>query len=336
MFHRRQASFAGARGGRRKACLNDGLSRKTIERTNLIIYTHLDVECVCYFIYLKIFMIESFNFKLIKSGKEIETYDYRTKNILRGYHVKTKKSKKEEMSKKEMQEIVEAWGDENEIAEIHRKQTARTAFSIARTRNQIRRLANSNHHLNSFLTLTFDRLMPNLADTNKLFNLFVKRMVRKEPNFQYIAVNEFQGDFYFRTGERKPEGGSVHYHLLCNFGCSETTDERRKEWERRFAKKYWRNGFIKIEPIEHVTNMGAYFCKYLSKDMFDKRMFGKKKFFCSQTLSKPIEMTGNKARKFFNDYVKSTTPVFVKQFFNIYAGKVDYTAYSLTNDVSLS
>lgn len=289
-------------------------------------------------------MIELYDFKLIKSGKEIEVYHYTNKKILRGYkrHAREKENKKEvvtEQEKIEWAELVETWGDEEEKTKIRAKQSQvqeeqilKTKFSISRTRTNIRRLTNANPHLNQFLTLTFEKSMPHLEPANNLFHLFIKRITRAYPDFQYIAVNEFQKDTYF-DGRIKPEGGSVHYHLLCNLGPKDTSTENLFHWERKFATKYWQNGFVKIKEVRQVTNMGAYFCKYLGKDMFDKRMFRKKKFFCSQTLDKPVEMTGDKALSFFNKYVKSITPIFEKTFTSEYTGTVDYSAYSLGEDV---
>lgn len=297
-------------------------------------------------------MIELYDFKVIICGKEIETYRYKDKKILRGFTKKKRieeaeaeatepseqksEQKKEEISPEDWAEIVEEWGCEEEKEKLHKeqaeakeRQTQKAHSSICRTRTNIRRLVNANPHLNQFLTLTFANSMPDLKKANQLFDRAIKRIVWAYPEFQYIAVNEFQGDFYFRTGERKPEGGSVHYHLLCNLGPKDTSKDKLFMWERKFAIKYWRNGFVKIKPVQQVTNMGAYFCKYLSKDMFDKRMFRKKKFFCSRTLQRPIELTGDKAISFFNRFVGSTKPIFEKTFKSEYTGEVEYSAYTL-------
>ena len=289
-------------------------------------------------------MIELYDFKLIKSGREIEVYNYRDKKILRGYQRRERisqvKDKQEEIEATEWAELVEEWGDEQEKTKLHTEQTKvreaqtlKTKFSISRTRTNIRRLTNANPHLNKFLTLTFAQAMPELAPANYIFNQAMKRIIRAHPNYEYIAVNEFQKDVDFH-GNIKPLGGSVHYHLLCNLPTFENmTTEKQFAWERRFAVRYWQQGFVKIKEVSQVTNMGAYFCKYLGKDMLDKRMFRKKKFFCSQTLNKPIELIGDKALSFFNKYVKSKTPIFEKTFSSEYAGLIDYSAYSLGEDV---
>ncbi len=298
-------------------------------------------------------MIELYDFKLIISGRDVEIYRYKDKKILKGYERRRRKAREEiestgieeknELSPEEWAEIVEEWGCEEEKEKLHREQAEakkeqqqKTKFSICRTRTAIRRLVNANPHLNQFLTLTFGFSMPTLEKANHLFHLFIMRMTKAFPGFQYICVNEFQGDRNFRTGELKPEGGSVHYHLLCNFGPKDTSKEAVFAWERKFAVKWWRNGFVKIVPVQQVTNLGAYFCKYLSKDMFDKRMFGKKKFFCSRSLQRPIELTGDKALRFFERYVQSSTPVFEKTFSSEYTGEVNYAAYSLKEEMPVT
>jgi len=286
-------------------------------------------------------MIELYDFKLIKSGKEIEVYVYKTKKILKGYTRKKNcteeqkiliKEKQAQAKQKEVEymELVEEWGCEQEVADLHQTQNQKTTFSISRTRTNIRRLTNANPHLRKFLTLTFAESTTELLEANHLFNTAMKRILRAKPAFEYIAVVEFQKDVDY-YGNKKEKGGSVHYHLLCNIVLPDNVDTFA--WERRFAIKYWKNGFVKIREVNTVTNMGAYFCKYLGKDMFDKRMFGKKKFFCSRQLNKPVEMTGGKAISFFNRFVKPTLkPIFEKTFTSEYTGRVEYSAYSLNAD----
>ncbi len=208
--------------------------------------------------------------------------------------------------------------------------------SISRTRTNIRRITNANPHLNKFLTLTFAESTTELKEANYLFNQAMKRIIRQKDYFEYIAVVEFQKDIDYH-GNKKEKGGSVHYHLLCNIEMSKTESlEELFKWERWFALRFWKYGFIKIKDVEQVSNMGAYFCKYLGKDMFDKRMFRKKKFFCSQKLNKPVEMTGYEATNFYDHYVSELKPIFVKTFFSEYAGEVDYSAYTLPEDILVS
>src|SRR3989339_1545463 len=279
-------------------------------------------------------MAESYDFKIVKSGKEIEVYQYKDKEILRGYKRKERNNKKVKPFKGQLN-FNEYKKELKRLEEWEKEYKAKTVFSISRTRTNIRRLANANPHLNKFLTLTFAESTTELTKANNLYNQAMKRIIRKRKDFEYIAVVEFQKDIDYH-GNKKEKGGSVHYHLLCNIKMPKTENLKELfDWEKWFALRYWKYGFIKIKDVRQVSNMGAYFCKYLGKDMFDKRMFGKKKFFCSQTLNKPVEMTGGKAISFFNRYVKSIQPIFEKTFSSEYTGKVDYSAYTLIEDVSV-
>ena len=274
-------------------------------------------------------MTEAYNFKIIKSGKEIEVYDYQTKDILRGYTRRKRKKKKNKESKGQM-DINQYKKELKELVEWEIKYTAKTQFSISRTRTNIRRSVNANPQLDKFLTLTFAESTTELIEANKLFHLAMKRIIHTKPAFEYISVVEFQKDVDYH-GNKKEKGGSVHYHLLCNI---ETIIKRdRFEWERWFQNRYWKYGFVKIKDVNKVDNMGAYFCKYLSKDMFDKRMFGKKKFFCSRKLNKPVEITGMKAIMFFDKFVKELPLKFEMNFESEWVGKVKYTAYTLKSSL---
>ncbi len=280
-------------------------------------------------------MAETYDFKIIKSGKEIEVYDYKDKEILRGYTRRKRKSKKKKEYKGQIS-LTQYKKELKELAEWETKYTAKTQFSISRTRTNIRRLVNSNPQLNKFLTLTFAESTTELEKANYLFNQAMKRIIRQKDYFEYIAVVEFQKDIDY-YGKKKEKGGSVHYHLLCNLEMPETKNIKELfTWERWFALRYWKYGFIKILDVRQVSNMGAYFCKYLGKDMFDVRMFGKKKFFCSQKLNKPVEMTGYKALLFHEQYIGELKPVFVKTFFSEYAGTINYSAYTLVEDIPVN
>jgi len=140
-----------------------------------------------------------------------------------------------------------------------------------------------------------------------MFNQFIKRMTYKYPRFEYLAIPEFQ------------KRGAVHYHILCKMPFVHFNEIRT----------IWGHGNIDIKKIQSVTNIGAYVCKYLSKDMFDARTFGKKKFFRSQTLKNPVEIFGWWAKKFFEKFLSFLAPVFEKTFESEWLGEVDYKAFAL-------
>ncbi|MDP3836547.1 MAG: hypothetical protein Q8Q67_00310 [bacterium] len=149
--------------------------------------------------------------------------------------------------------------------------------NVKRARQKITRLINSNPQLKTFLTLTFKDEILDLKTANKYFDRFIKRISYGQNDFQYLAVPEFQ-----------PQSKRVHYHLVSNYPLPEfETGDKRKEYERWFADKYWKNGFINFRPINNAKNIGIYISKYLSKEMFDPRYFKKRKFFYSKNLNQP-------------------------------------------------
>lgn len=139
--------------------------------------------------------------------------------------------------------------------------------SLQRAKRSIRRLVYCNPNLNKFVTLTFAKNVKSLPYANQQFNLFVKRVKYAYPDFEYIAVPEFQ------------KRGAVHYHLLCNlpFVAPEA------------LAALWSFGFVKVNRIfGDVTLVASYITKYLTKGGVDKRLFLKKKYFCSRSLKRPI------------------------------------------------
>jgi hypothetical protein len=246
---------------------------------------------------------ERFSDKVIISGLEVEHYEYLSKMQVRGYKRKPRKEKVKEEFKKQPKE-----------------NTEKTKFSVNRTRTQIRRLTNTNYELNKFLTLTSK--ITDIDKSNKIFNLFTQRMKTRYPKFMYIAVLEFQKDID-HFGIAKPDGGAVHYHIICNIPYVKS-----KELE-----EIWGQGFIKIKRIKKDTNLGDYLCKYLQKEMFDKRMFGKKKFFCSRDLKRFIELIGETAKQFMNE---NSTLTFVKKrgYSNEYAGDVSHKFYKMKKPIA--
>lgn len=271
-----------------KDCLVNEGKRLTL---NLIISTHLKN------------MAQSYNCKVVVSGKQVEVYEYK-KPIWRDFN--KPKKKKEDEPKKEPKQL-----DIFKQLEI-KKQKAK--FSINRTRTEIRRLVNANPQLNKFMTLTFADNVTDLKTANYLFNKFVMRISYKYSGFEYLAVPEFQ------------KRGAVHYHVLCKLPFVQITQ----------LQEIWGQGFIKINRIDNVNNVGAYVCKYLSKDMFDERTFGKKKFFRSQTLSEAVEILGWWAMRFAEKVLSLITPVFEKTFTSEWTGEVNYKAYSLKENPLLS
>jgi len=241
--------------------------------------------------------------KIIISGSFIEEYIYQNEIILGKKAVRRKKR-----GNKPKEE-----------------QTEMRSGALRRTRMTIMRLVNSNPDFITFLTLTFDenkfenkKDITEFEKCNYLFMTFMQRLKYNFPGIKYLAVPEFQGDYYFRTNIKKEFGGAIHYHLLLN----QKVDTKKIE-------KVWRHGFVKINKIKSINNVGLYVSKYLSKESFNRKYFGKKKFFYSRNLNRPQEFKGQECEEMLMGYSPQPEKVYEKEFSNKYRGEVMVNIYQL-------
>jgi hypothetical protein len=205
-----------------------------------------------------------------------------------------------------------------EIIEAECKQKEKRKDSIYRTRTQIRRLINSNPDLTKFVTLTFKENILDVAIANKHFNKFIMRLEYRYPNFKYLSVIEFQKE----RGKKNGDDGAVHYHFLCNLPYI----------ANKLLEEIWGLGYVKINKIKNVDNVGAYVCGYMQEEMTDKRLFNKKKYFCSKNIEKPIALFDDRSieKVFLELGLGSTKPDFKITFSNEFIGDVIYHSYKLT------
>lgn len=194
-----------------------------------------------------------------------------------------------------------------------RKNNARRAM------NEAKRLILSNFDVNSskFITLTFrDGSVPDVKDVrecNRQFKLFIKRMRKRYGDFKYLKVIEFQD-----TNDR----GAVHFHFLSTLPYI------------HFDKlaELWGHGFIGINRIEHVDNIGLYVSSYMLKDFDDKRLMGEKAYSTSQNLSRPITLYGQEAAEIIELYLKDKKEVFTNSYESEYQGQITYKEFNLLRE----
>ena len=180
-------------------------------------------------------------------------------------------------------------------------------FSLKRTKDRIMRLINNNEDMQTFITLTFKENITDLFDANEKFKKFIKRLKWKFPKLKYLAVPEFQ------------KRGAVHYHLLINVDYVENAK----------LAEIWGQGFVMINKVKHINNLGLYISKYICKDLFDIRYFGMRKILCSKNLEQPIILTGLKnIISFFNP--AKLKLLFESSYRSDWLGKVNYLLFSLT------
>lgn len=190
--------------------------------------------------------------------------------------------------------------------------------NVIRAKQKIRRLINSNPDMNKFLTLTYSTETTELKTSNYNLNKFMKRLKRDYPDLKYLAVPEYM------------KNNRVHYHILSNLpfvSCE-------------VLRTTWQNGFVFIRKINNLQNVGVYISKYLSKHSTDARFSGKKKYFTSRNLLKPI--TVDKSDEIIK--LKQVLPLEYKQFaINIckfdycsdFLGMIQYNQYKISEMIKV-
>lgn len=185
-------------------------------------------------------------------------------------------------------------------------------------RNRIRQLVCTNFDSGSkFVTLTFNNShdfdITDVKACNAFFKRFIQRLKYRFPELQYVAVIEFQD---------KNGRGAVHYHMICNLPFVKKSE----------LQEIWRGGFVKINAIDKVDNVGAYVVKYMCKDTEDERLCGENAYLHSRGLREPVEVCtwkGNSDEwRQIHDTLESETPSYSAKYESEYAGKIEYMQYN--------
>lgn len=175
-------------------------------------------------------------------------------------------------------------------------------------------LSNFDNESGKFITLTFrDGSVSDVTDVtecNKAFKEFIQRLRYEYRDFKYACVIEFQD-----TKGR----GAVHYHMLSDLGYVRKSK----------LAEIWGNGFVKINKITHVDNLGAYVTKYMTKNTDDPRLKGRKAYHCSKNLNPPIELQGADAYEILIDFLENKKEVFANSYESEHQGKISYREYNL-------
>lgn len=199
---------------------------------------------------------------------------------------------------------------EDQIGNYQRRQKIR--------RNRIRQLVCSNFDSGSkFVTLTFDNSrdfdITDVQACNKYFKQFIQRLRYRYADLQYLAVIEFQD---------KNGRGAVHYHMICNLPFIKKNE----------LADIWRAGFVKINRIDKVDNVGAYVIKYMCKDTEDTRLCGENAYMHSKGLKEPVTVCTWKGDKQvwreIHNTLESESPTYSAKYMSDNAGEIQYMQYN--------
>ncbi len=227
-------------------------------------------------------------YKIVISGNIVETFQYAHPI---GYQL--------EADKKQRPHYVRRALDQQEIS----------PSSLSRTRQKVIRTINANCHMwynyenqpikPQFITYTFAKNTTNLSEANPLFTNYIKRLnyhefESKQSIVKYISVPEFQ------------ERGAVHYHTVF-FNLRPIN--QRHEFKTGYFASFWEHGYIKVKKIAEIPNIGIYMTKYMTKGATDRRLVGRKKYFATRGLHKPVIITHENLAREMNDFLCSLKPI---------------------------
>lgn len=254
-----------------------------------------------------------YRIKAIISGNVVEVYHYE-------HRISTGKDGKKSKGGSK------ALNTECEEGERELRDAKNLNDSLRRTKQNLRRTINSNigkwGEKDKFLTLTFAENMTDQAVTNELFSDFMKRLnyrvfKSKKAQLKYVCVVERQ------------ERGAIHYHVVFfNLPFIEANE----------IASVWGHGFIKVNAIDDVDNMGAYVVKYMSKTAVQDseksaKEKNKKLYFVARGLHKPVEYCDSTEEGQINiatiRFEFADQKVYQNSFSNEHTGLVEYEQYNL-------
>lgn len=239
--------------------------------------------------------IERVKSKVVVSGNIVEVYTY-SEGYLQGF------------TSSNTGRTVETSSDREKYRQI----------TLKRAQTDLRRLINANVFLYGerirpkFVTFTFADDIQDLDTAHNYWEKFVKRFnyqvfQTKKSILKYSVVVEFT------------KKGRIHYHAVF-YNVNYIKADKLAE--------IWGNGFVKITAIDDVSNIGAYICKYMSKDHADERLIGRKCYFNSRGLYKPTEYI-NKNADTFAECLPEEKITYQSTFENEHLGVITYKQYKL-------
>ncbi|GMB02050.1 hypothetical protein [Pelosinus sp. IPA-1] len=166
---------------------------------------------------------------------------------------------------------------------------------------------NFNNTQSRFVTLTFLAQDTDLGECNKCFDSFMKRMRRRfGKTFKYIAVPSFDSI------------GSIRYHMFFDIAV-----------EHVELSALWSHGRTYIKLIQGSKSLDKLIFKYMRQTLLDeksdKRLIGKKTYFKSRNLNKPVELYNQNALNVLEQFHQNPNEQYpVKIYESVYNGEVKY------------
>ncbi len=171
------------------------------------------------------------------------------------------------------------------------KNVSRSAY---RSRQALYDICRCNDFL-YFVTWTFNKVKVDRLNDEKVkrkFTQFQNYLRKKFPHMYYVAVPEYHKD------------GGLHFHLLIGGITMDELKAIPARYEKRkgrhkkgdlifkngkqiFNVERWKLGYSTLSIIENAEASKHYICKYISKQHYDERFFGKRRYYVSMNIKRP-------------------------------------------------
>ena len=245
-----------------------------------------------------------YKYRVITSGDQVEILRY-------GMEQLSKKGVPVEKGTRKM--------TEKELIQKQHENEIRARRGLIRTVNA--NIGQWGNERPKFFTMTFnpENETRDLSEAARSLKEFLQRLRRRlKRNIHYTCVARFQ-DGHRPGGAIGGRNGIVHFHIvfydLPYIPQTELT-------------KMWGKGFVWINAIEDVDNLGVYLVEgYMGKEMDDERLRGKKKYWSSRDLHKPVvELVDNIEME--KRGLEGKEPVYIAEYESDWVGDVRYEVYN--------
>lgn len=158
---------------------------------------------------------------------------------------------------------------------VKKKEGEKRLDNLYRARQKIRRIIWSNQgRFTKFVTLTYRDTVLDVKEVRNDVKNFVRQMKRYGYDMKYLYILENQRE----RGEKEGNDGSLHVHMVLFID-----DKINLE----VLNRCWKHGTTDIGVGRNIRNLGAYVCKYLTKDNLLE--FGSRSYSCSIGLNRGQE-----------------------------------------------
>lgn len=243
--------------------------------------------------------------KVVVSGNVIEIYEY-SEGYRKGYTLtEGEKSNRGRIK-----------GAKSENYEVNR------AIVLNRAKIALRRKINANvgqygsEFTSKFVTLTFREHITDLTMANYEFKKFILRL-----NYEMFGAKKARYNVRYTVIPEFTKKGRVHYHAIFYNLPYIKAD---------LLAEIWGNGFIKVNKIDNVDNVGAYMTKYMTKEADNVMLAGRKSHFSSRGLFKSEEITEKEAVEIIKESMPASKLKYSCEYDNEWLGTVHYQQYNLT------